>query len=213
MQTDAHRLEQRVHRYWYSDGIGELIGGLTFVLLGFYFALSEYLGEDSIITTILQASMVLLFIGGAIAARWLINALKTRLTYPRTGYVEYRARKGSPRARGVVVLGVGMLVAVSSVLIAWLLGSPDLIVAMSGILFGAILAATAGRSTGLARFYMLGALSFALGVILSFAGLPQGYALGLFYGLMGVAAVISGAWVLGRYVLRHPIPEGGEGGR
>jgi hypothetical protein len=213
MQQDLHQVEQRVRRYWYSDGIGELICGGMFVLLGVYFALQEYLGEDSPLTAILQASMVLLFIGGAFIARWLVNAMKTRLTYPRTGYVEYRAPQRNPRARGIVVLGVGMAVAVGAVLTARLLGSPDLIVAMTGILFGAVLAATAGRSTGLARFYVLGGISFTLGVILSFSGIPQGYALGLFYGLMGVAAILSGALVLGRYLRENPIPPEAPHGR
>jgi hypothetical protein len=99
-----------------------------------------------------------------------------------------------------------MVVAVSAVVSARLLGSPDLIVAMTGILFGAVLAATAGRSTGLARFYLLGAISFTLGVALSFSRLPQGYALGLFYGLMGVAALISGGLVLRRYLSENPLP-------
>jgi hypothetical protein len=206
MQQDFHQVEQRVRRYWYSDGIGELIAGGMFILLGAYFALQEYLGEDSPLTAILQASLVLLFIGGAVAARWLVNSMKTRLTYPRTGYVEYRAPERNPRVRGIVVLAVGMVVAVSAVVIARLLGSPDLIVAMTGILFGAVLAATAGRSTGLARFYVLGAISFTLGVALSFSMLPQGYALGLFYGLMGVAVLISGGLVLRRYLSENPLP-------
>jgi hypothetical protein len=46
-----------------------------------------------------------------------------------------------------------------------------------------------------------------LSVGLSFADLPQGYALGLFYGLMGVAAVISGTWVLVRYLDEYPLPQ------
>ena len=213
MQQDIHQVEQRVRRYWYSDGLGELIGGGMFILLGVYFALQEYLGEDSPLTAILQASMVLLLIGGAFVARWLVNTMKTRLTYPRTGYVEYHAPKRNPRARGLVVLGVGMAVAVGAVVIAWLLGSPDLIVAMTGILFGGVLAATAGRSTGLARFYVLGGISFMLGVLLSYSGLPEGYALGLFYVLVGVAALISGGLVLGRYLRENPVPPEAQHGR
>jgi hypothetical protein len=207
MQADVHQTERRVRRYWYTDGIGELVAGWFLILLGLYFALQEYLGEDSPVTALLGGSLVLLFIGGAAAARWLVNALKTRLTYPRTGYVEYRQPEHNPRRRGIVVLAIGMAVAISAVLLARLMGSPDPIIATSGILFGAVLAVTAGRSSGLARFYLLAALSFMLSVGLSFADLPQGYALGLFYGLMGVAAVISGTWVLVRYLDEYPLPQ------
>ena len=48
MQSNVSNVEQRVKRYWYTDGIGELIGGGMFILLGFYFAAQQYLGENSL---------------------------------------------------------------------------------------------------------------------------------------------------------------------
>jgi len=213
MDHDLHQVEERVRRYWYTDGIGELIGGAMLIILGVYFAVQEYLGEDSPVTAILQASMVLLFIGGAFVARLLVNSLKTRLTYPRTGYVEYRVPERSPRARRIMVLGLGMVVAVSAAVIARLLGSPDLITAMSGIMIGVVLAVIAGRSTSLARFFVLGGLACIIGMVVSFSRLPQGYALGLFYGLTGVAAVVSGGLVLGSYLRQNPLPASATNGR
>jgi hypothetical protein len=213
MQTDVGQIEKAVRRYWYEDGIAEVVGGGTFIILGMYFALQEYLGGDSLLTGILQASMVLLFIGGAIAARWLISTLKTRFTYARTGYVEYRQPRRSPQMRAAIAFGLGMVLAASAAILVRVFGSPDLIVAISGVLFGASLVATAGRTSGLVRFYVLGALSVALGVLLAFAGLPEGYALGLLYGLIGVAALASGAWTLRRYLHENPVAaEVGDGG-
>jgi len=88
MQSNLSDVEQRVRRYWYTDGIGELIGGGMFILLGTYFALQEFLRHNSLLGGILQASLILVMIGGTAIARRLINTLKTRLTYPRTGDVE-----------------------------------------------------------------------------------------------------------------------------
>ena len=78
MVTKLSDVEERVKRYWYTDGIGELTGGGMFVLLGIYFALQEVLGQDLTLGGILQASFVLLIIGGVFVSRRLINTLKTR---------------------------------------------------------------------------------------------------------------------------------------
>ena len=78
-------VEQRIMRYWYTDGIGELTGGGMFILLGVYFALQEFLGQNSVVGGTLKASLILLMIGGMAVSRRLVNVLKTRLTYPRTG--------------------------------------------------------------------------------------------------------------------------------
>ena len=36
MSRDFSDVEQRVRRYWYVDGIGELLGGGMFLLLALY---------------------------------------------------------------------------------------------------------------------------------------------------------------------------------
>jgi hypothetical protein len=58
----------------------------------------------------------------------------------------------------------------------------------------------------LERFYVLGGISFVLGIIHSLSGLPEGYGLGLFYGLMGFASILSGGIVLHRYLQENPSP-------
>src|SRR5512138_969098 len=90
MQSNLSNVEQRIRRYWYTDGIGELIGGGMFILLGLYFAIQQLLGQNSMVSGILQASLALLMIAGMFVSRRLINGLKARLTYPRTGYIEYQ---------------------------------------------------------------------------------------------------------------------------
>src|SRR5512138_5195 len=95
MKDSLAEIEGRVRRYWFSDGIGELMGGALFLLLGLYFSAQQYFGDQSPIGIILQSSFVILVIGGVFVGRWMINQLKSRLTYPRTGYVEYRVKDKS----------------------------------------------------------------------------------------------------------------------
>lgn len=207
MHSNLSEVERRVKRYWYTDGIGELIGGAMFILLGIYFAAQEYLGENSVVSGLLQASLVILLIGGMAIGRWLIKALKARLTYPRTGYVEYQTdSQGSNRRRMIVALVTGMVIAFSLVFLKELTSLLNLTVALTGLLVGAILIFLQGRGSGLERFYVLGGISILLGIALSLSSLPEGYSLGLFYSLMGLAYLISGGMVLRRYLQENPLP-------
>ena len=205
------QVEQRVKRYWYTDGIAELASGGMFILLGLYFGIQGYVGENSLVSVILQVSLALLMIAGAFGVRWLVNVLKARLTYPRTGYVEYRVNERDAKVRRWVVAGVAMIVAIASILLADTIRSLDSMVLVSGLLVGVIFIALRGKSSGLRRFYALGGLAIVLGVGLAFSNLIQAYSLALFYGLLGLAILVSGALVLRRYLDKNPLPaEGGN---
>ncbi|HMB22984.1 MAG TPA: hypothetical protein VKP08_09155 [Anaerolineales bacterium] len=211
MNVNFSDAEQRVKRYWYTDGIGELIGGGMFILLGIYFAAQQYFGEHTMISGLLQAGLVIFLIGGMTIGRWLIKALKARLTYPRTGYVEYLVDRQSSNRRRTIVAIVAALVATFSIVFAGrIVHFLDLTLALTGLLVGAILIFMQGRGAGLERFYALGGLSAVLGVALSLSGLPSGYGLGLYYSLMGVTYIISGGIVLQRYLHENPLPAGAE---
>jgi hypothetical protein len=207
--NEIKQVERRVKRYWYSDGIAELASGGIFILLAIYFGTQGFLDEGSIVSIILQVSLMLMMVGGAFGVRWLVNILKTRLTYPRTGYVEYRVNEKDAKVRRYVIAGVAMIIAMASIMLVDYIRGLDTMALVTGLLVGTIFIALRGKSSGLKRFYVLGGLAIVLGVVLSFSGLSQAYALGLFYGLLGIAILISGGLVLRRYLSEHPLP--GEG--
>jgi len=209
-KDDMKQVEQRVKRYWYTDGIAEISSGGLFFLLGLYFGVQGYFGEASLVSIILQVSMVLLMVGGIFGVRWLVNTLKARLTYPRTGYVEYRVNAKDARMRRHVVIAVAVIIAIASIVLVDYIRSLDTIVLISGLLVGVIFIALRGRSSGLKRFYLLGGLAIVLGIALAFSGLSQAYTLGLFYGLLGVAVLVSGGLVMRRYLLENPAPAEGN---
>lgn len=199
-------VEQRVKRYWFSDGIGELAGGGMFLLLAAYFGIPQFLGEKNLLSVVLQSSLVLVMIGGIFGVRWLVTMLKTRLTYPRTGYVEYRVdRKNALRTR-TLAMAFAMVMAFSMVLLARSIQIVDSTVLVTGIVVGAVFIILRGKSFGVQRFYLLGAISVILGVVLSLGKLPNAYALAIFYGLMGLAVMVSGGVVLFRYLRENPLP-------
>lgn len=202
--NDMKDVERRVKRYWYSDGIAELASGGMFLLLGLYFGVLGYFEEGSLVSVILQVSMVLVFIGGVFGVRWLVNTLKSRLTYPRTGYVEYRAKDGDTRKRRWVIVGSVMVITAVSVLLVDYIRVMESIVFITGSLVGVIFIALRGKSSGLKRFYALGGLAIVLGLALAYSGLPQIYTLTLFYSLLGIAILISGGLVLRSYLAENP---------
>jgi hypothetical protein len=202
--NDMKDVERRVRRYWYSDGIAELASGGMFLLLGLYFGILGYFEEGSLVSVILQVSMVLVFIGGVFGVRWLVNTLKSRLTYPRTGYVEYRAKDGDTRKRRWVIVGSVMVITAVSVLLVDYIRVMESIVFITGLLVGVIFIALRGKSSGLKRFYALGGLAIVLGLALAYSGLPQIYTLTLFYSLLGIAILISGGLVLRYYLAENP---------
>jgi hypothetical protein len=201
---DMKQVEKRVKRYWYTDGIAELASGSLFLLLGLYFGVLGYFEEGSLVSVILQVSMVLVLVGGAYGVRWLVNTLKSRLTYPRTGYVEYRVKDGDNKKRRWIIVVSAMIIAAASIVLVDYMRGLDSMVFITGLLVGVIFIALRGQSSGLKRFYVLGGLAILLGIGLAYSGLPQVYTLTLFYGLLGVAILISGGLVLRRYLAENP---------
>ena len=91
--NNLKEVEQRIKRYWYSDGIAELAVGGMFALLGLYFGIQGIFEDKSPISVILQVSLVFVMIAGFTGVGWLVKTIKARLTYPCTGYVEYRVNR------------------------------------------------------------------------------------------------------------------------
>ncbi|MBI5353061.1 MAG: hypothetical protein HZB50_10525 [Chloroflexi bacterium] len=206
MKDETSQVEQRVKRYWYSDGIGELMGGGMFFLLAVYFSLQQYLGDRSLVGGMLQAGFILFLIGGVFVGRRVINIVKTRITYPRTGYVEYRTNNKNANLMRLLSFGVAMTVAMVSVFVVRRFDSIDAMVAVTGVLVAVIFTVKQGLTSGVGRFYFLSATSLVLGGLLSMSGFARGYNLGLFYGLMGIALAISGGLTLRRYLQENPMP-------
>lgn len=210
MSDNLMDVERRIKRYWYSDGIGEISVGLVFLILGTFFGVQGYFGEDSKIGMILQMSMVVVMMVSIFGTQWLVNMLKSRLTYPRTGYVEIRAKDKESSQRRWIVVGAGLVVAIASFVFISFVREVDSMVLVSSIMVGVIFIALRGRSSGVERFYYFGGLSFILGIVLSFNNAHRLYNLGLFYGVLGLVILISGALVLRHYLRENPMPTDGD---
>ena len=206
MKDNVSDVEQRVKRYWYVDGFGELVGGGGMCLiLALYFSAQQYLGDDSLISGLLQASLVLVLLGGMFLVRRLISAAKLRVTYPRTGYVEYRTSEKNRLVTGILSGVVGMIMAMTFIFIVRQFNKIDAMVAVSGVVMGIILLVKQVWTVKVKRFYILSAMALIYGAVLSVSGFPRGYNLGLFYALMSLSFVISGGLTLKKYLDENPL--------
>lgn len=206
MESKMLDVEQRVKRYWYEDGIVELAIGGMFILLGLYFGLQGIFGEGSRASVIMQVGLFVVVFGGIVGVQWVVNTLKAKLTYPRTGYVEYRKDGQDIKKQRNIFMGVALALLAASIVLFDFFLYLDSMILVTGVMVGAIFIALRGKSTGVTRFYVMGVFSILLGVGLSLDKLSQEYNLALFYGLFGVVVMISGGLVLRDYLSENPIP-------
>ncbi|MEX1143276.1 MAG: hypothetical protein WEC16_00415 [Anaerolineales bacterium] len=205
MQAEVKQVEQRVKSHWFRDGLGEVVGGLMFILLGAYFSLVELLGESSQVGGLLQAGFIVVFLGLFYLGRRLILGLKTRYVVPRAGYVEYRVdREHQTRKR----IGAGVFAAMIAAFTVFSIRLPGILnwlVVLTGLLVGLMLVLAQLRTGGIPRFFFLGTLSLLVGIAAGLTGLPDGYALGIYYSSMGVVFSVTGLLVLQSFLKKHPL--------
>jgi hypothetical protein len=214
MQSDSiSRVEERVYRHWYEDGLGELTSGGLFLLFAFYFGGHVWLEKGNPTgRLLLDGGLILLLIFGILATRWLLGVMKAHLTYPRTGYVELNSPERISFNRALTTL-VGLVGAVLVFFWGKTAGSYSWAPAAIGLLFGIVYLIVAIKSGGLRRFYLLAAFSAVLGFGLWFSLLLVTFNLALFYVVLGLLSMISGGVTLARFLKEHPIPVEADDGQ
>lgn len=209
MDQNFREIQQRVRRYWFKDGIGEIVVGSLFLLLALYFAGHRWLPADSNAPMMLDGSLLLILILGIFTTRRLINIFKMHITYPRTGYVEYYPDKEGllPTQIFIFFIAIGFIFLL--VVFGKWVGSFIWLPGFIGALISIILIVIRTRAIDLNRFYYLAAASLFLGLASSFSGLPAHYSISLFYALFGIVLMIWGGATLAKYLHENPLADEG----
>jgi len=209
MDQNFREIQQRVRRYWFKDGIGEIVVGSLFLLLALYFAGHRWLPADSNAPMMLDGSLLLILILGIFTTRRLINIFKMHITYPRSGYVEYYPDKEGllPTQIFIFFIAIGFIFLL--VVFGKWVGSFIWLPGFIGALISIILIVIRTRAIDLNRFYYLAAASLFLGLASSFSGLPAHYSISLFYALFGIVLMIWGGATLAKYLHENPLADGG----
>jgi hypothetical protein len=209
MDQNFREIQRRVRRYWFKDGIGEIVVGSLFLLLALYFAGHRWLPPDSKAPMMLDGSLLLILILGIFTTRRLINVFKLHITYPRTGYVEYYPDKQDflPTQIFIFFITIGFIFLL--VVFGKWVGSFVWLPGFIGALISIILIVIRTRAIDLDRFYYLAAASLFFGLASSFSGLPAHYSISLFYALFGIVLVVWGGGTLAKYLHENPMIEEG----
>ncbi len=202
MNSRLNNLMRRPRQYWYADGLPEIAIGSLFLVANLIFSGQVAVPEHSPWKALTSLAFPVLIVAGLWLTRWLVGAAKARLTYPRTGYVAYPRPS---RRRRIFTLLLGAIVAglMANLLIAASLDTLNVTFPLQGLFVG-LLIAFIGQ--GLIRFYVIGGFTAALGITLAAAAMPEEPGNAIFYGLLGLALVISGGLTLWHYLRQNPQP-------
>jgi hypothetical protein len=208
MSEPYKEIEQKTHRYWYVDGLAEIFIGLLLAVTGALVLAMEQLPPGSWQRLTLVAGMLGIVFAGTWLGRKMVKAVKARLTYPRTGYVNYRKPSQQQRLRNFLIaipiaaLWTAVILIFGKGLIAW---AP----LFDGLVLGAILWVA---GSGLRRFYLLAGLSLAVGGILAYLQIGGNVGQMVFDSIMGLSLAISGTITLIHYLHQTYAPEDGVDG-
>jgi len=195
---------RRTYRYWYDDGFAEMGSGMLFLATGLALQAWSTARTGMVDPLWLVAGVFLFTIGGVLLTPVVIGALKQRVTYSRTGYVGYRQRKPARRSRLYHLLALGVWV-LFLLLPPWF----SQMALVEGLILATVLFGIGWRIR-IARFFVLGAICALLGILLATQELGDLRGTSLMFSGAGLALLISGAAVFGRYLRRNPRPVGGE---
>ena len=201
--------ERRTRAYWVADGSAELAVGLVFALIGLMFVIEAGLQEGSSWQGLSAYGLPVITIGGYFLSKWLVNSIKERITYPRTGYVAYpepsrRQQLMSGAVAAVVAFAVGYAIIIGADFEAWL-------PALQGLAIG-VLMFLIGQRMSVTRFTVFAMLSVAIGVLAVWASVGPIAGSGWVFGGVGVVMMASGGYVLRRFLDSAPEPTSEIGG-
>jgi len=191
--SDINRLMKQTQRYWYEDGLADMAMGGFMLLLGLLFAGESLTPPGSPLWAFWGMGLPAFLIGGGLVAGWTIKRLKSRVTYPRTGYVEYE-RRGPARLAWLIGIGLAaaLLAAIFVVVIRWSV-SPIL---FFGLVFLGAFSYVAFR-VRLWRYLLFGLWSLVLSLVIAPLSLSLEQSSALYYPGLGLGLIALG-WVAWR---------------
>ena len=198
--TDLKRLARRPMEYWNVDGLPELMMGALWITWGSAWLVGQGLPRGRA-WNVYWSLVPFLLVASGLASTWATKKLKERITFPRAGYVQWRAPS---RRRALLAALVGMLATVTLVLVQRRAGDLETIAGpAAGCVLGTglVLAAWTQRMT-----HLLGLAAAALVLGFALGAWRQGWdAVCWLLVALGAATMIVGALRLRMFVRRNPV--------
>lgn len=199
-------VKRRTLRYWYVDGLTEIAVGAVFLLLALLFCVIALISPSPAVEWLLGLGQPALILLGWWAGGRAVRHFKERITYPRTGYVEYKRQRARRRWVNIVLILL-ISAAVAALMASFLQAIPELwfpVISAASIAFFVVYMAL---QFGLMRFYPVAGAILLSGFLPVLLGLRNSPANALLMGAVAVIWIISGALALRSY-LNHTQPAG-----
>ena len=212
---NAENALNRAYAHWLKDGLFEIGLGILFAGVGALRAIIHFAGEKSTAYYWLAAGLLVFMIGAAWGGKRFGNALKARITYPRTGYLSFKRRTYNFRsilAFLVLLLFAGVLGGVVGVL-ATQPNQQEIggIVPITQGIVGGIVFTYAAQRLEVKRLYYLAVFSLGSGWVIGALGVGVVLGLSFFYLSIGLAMIVSGGVALVQFLRSHePVDLNGE---
>lgn len=201
MQENIDHIIRRTRRYWYEDGFAEIAIGLLFSIVGLGLYLQKLATGDPIWLMVVIVGLMIFIFSSSLLVKWLVTLLKQRVTYPRTGYVEYDPER--ERQSRFPVIAFALVLALMGLLIPDQFSSMGIVV---GLLMGMIMAYLAYRSA-IPRFMVGAGVAVILGLLTTYLALDDIVGTALVFGGVGLALLIGGTLALIGYLHQTQPPK------
>ena len=194
----------RAYAHWLKDGLFEIAMGILLAGVGALRAIIHFAGEKSTAYYLLVAGLLIFMLISGLGGAYIINLLKARITYPRTGYMAFRPYPY--RIKNILVLLIlgGILGGVLGILST----QPNerqigVFVPIGQGIVGAMISTYAAQRVGLKRLYYLAALSIGIGMLIGVLGVGVVLGVSYFYLCLGIALIVTGCIALLQYLHSH----------
>jgi hypothetical protein len=180
MEDKLKTAQRRAAQYWFVDGLAEISGGIICLMLAIYFATLQLLPE----TVLVDLISFVIIIGVTFGVRSLMERLRSKVTYPKTGYV---APKGAWDGRKLLIITIIFAIFILTLQVYLIFikdSSLGFTAFIGGFIFAFVFAMT-GFQTRLGRFIYLAIGCMALSLALTFLGL------GNFWGAAMLSLIVS----------------------
>jgi MFS family permease len=205
----------RAYAHWLKDGLFEIGLGILFAGVGTLRALIHFAGEKSAAYYWLTAGLLVFMIGVAWGGKRFGEALKARITYPRTGYTAFKPYSFNYKSI-LAILALFIFAGILGGMLGMLSTQPNqqkigIFVPIGQGIVGALIFTYAAQRVEVKRLYYLAAFSIGIGLLIGALGV--GIVLGgsFFYLSIGLALIVSGCVALVQFLRRHqPVDLNGE---
>ena len=200
LELNLDEIARRPQRYWDIDGLPELMMGLLWMLWGGAWLIGDTLPHGWRSSAYWTAVPALLVLSG-FASVWATKRLKERLTFPRTGYVDWKepSRKARLGAAAVAMVTAMVLVAVAG---NRTLGTERPVAPVLGVILSLAFVVASIRQRA-PHYLALAAVAVALG--LAFGALRAGWeSVNWLFVALGAASAALGGSRLALFLRKHP---------